>query len=259
MSKKTDNEYLYGINSIFSLITKNAGRRKIYEVFLNGSKKKGLRIQNIITEARNRNIEIIEVKPDRLDSLSFENASSQGIYARVSPYNYCDLEQYLDKENHSKGRLVILDGLTDVGNFGSIIRNCAAFNSEGIIIPKRRSVSINEKLSSISAGALEEIKVFRVVNIVRAIKQLKERGFWVYGTTLDITPQVKYLNDIDFTFPMALVFGSEDKGISRLARVNCDTMVSIRLSGTMQSLNVSVASGIILYRIQEQIEREHRQ
>ena len=259
MSKKTDNEYLYGINSIFSLITKNAGRRKIYEVFLNGSKKKGLRIQNIITEARSRNIEIIEVKPDRFDSLSFENASSQGIYARVSPYNYCDLAQYLNKKNHSKGRLVILDGLTDVGNFGSIIRNCAAFNSEGIIIPKRRSVSINEKLSSISAGALEEIKVFRVVNIVRAIKQLKERGFWVYGTTLDITPQVKYLNDIDFTFPMALVFGSEDKGISRLARVNCDTMVSIRLSGTMQSLNVSVASGIILYRIQEQIEREHRQ
>ncbi len=255
MDKKSIYEYLSGINSIFSLLTKNEGRRKIYEIILNRNRKKGLKIQNIITEARNKNIRIIELEPARFSSLSSENVNSQGICARVSPYNYCDLGQYLSEETLGKGRLVILDGVTDVGNFGSIIRNCSAFNFKGIIIPKRRSAAVNEKVSSISAGALEEIKVFRVVNIVRTIKKLKDRGFWIYGTTLNIAGDAEYLDEVDFTLPLALVLGSEDKGISRLAGANCDVMITIRLSGSMQSLNVSVASGIILYRIQEQIER----
>ena len=254
MNKSDRYEYLSGINSVFSLLTKNEGRRKIYEIILNRNRKKGLKIRDIITEARNKNIRIIELESARFNSLSSENVNSQGIYARVSPYNYCDLDQYLSKETQNKGKLVILDGVTDVGNFGSILRNCSAFNFEGIIIPKRRSAAINEKLSSISAGALEEVKVFRVVNIVRTIKELKDRGFWIYGTTLNMAGDVRYLDEIDFTLPLALVFGSEDKGISRLVDDNCDVMISIRLSGSMQSLNVSVASGIILYRIQEQIE-----
>ena len=255
MNKSDRCEYLSGINSVFSLLTKNEGRRKIYEIILNRNRKKGLKIRDIITEARNKNIRIIELESARFNSLSSENVNSQGIYARVSPYNYCDFDQYLSKETQNKGKLVILDGVTDVGNFGSIIRNCSAFNFEGIIIPKRRSAAINEKLSSISAGALEEVKVFRIVNIVRTIKELKDRGFWIYGTTLNMAGDVRYLDEIDFTLPLALVFGSEDKGISRLAGDNCDVMISIRQSGSMQSLNVSVASGIILYRIQEQIER----
>lgn len=255
MNKSDRCEYLSGINSVFSLLTKNEGRRKIYEIILNRNRKKGLKIRDIITEARNKNIRIIELESARFNSLSSENVNSQGIYARVSPYNYCDLDQYLSKETQNKGKLVILDGVTDVGNFGSIIRNCSAFNFGGIIIPKRRSAAISEKLSSISAGALEEVKVFRVVNIVRTMKELKDRGFWIYGTTLNMTGDIKYLDEIDFTLPLALVFGSEDKGISRLAGDNCDVMISIRQSGSIQSLNVSVASGIILYRIQEQIER----
>jgi 23S rRNA (guanosine2251-2'-O)-methyltransferase len=258
MVKEAGHEYLSGINPVFSLVTRNAGRRKIYKVFISSNKKKGSRVQGIISEARKRGIEIVETEPENLNKPASKNTISQGICAMVSPYNYYDLERYLSKENHDNKRLVILDGVTDVGNFGSIIRNCAAFDCEGIIIPKRRSVSINQKLSSISAGALEEIKVIRVINIVGAIKQLKKRGFWIYGTTLDLNPGVKYLNDIDFTFPLAVVFGSEDKGISRLAGVNCDVMVSIKLGGTIQSLNVSVASGIVLYRIQEQIERENQ-
>ena len=258
IDKKTGYEYLSGINPIFSLVTKNAGQRKIYEIILNRKRKKRPKIQNIITIAQNKNINITELEPDSFNGLSSENVNSQGICARVSPYNYGDLEQYLSKETCGKGRLVILDGVTDVGNFGSIIRNCNAFDFEGIIIPKRRSASINEKVSSISAGALEEIKVFRVVNIVRVIKELKNKGFWIYGTTLDMTLDVKSLDEVSFTLPLAIVLGSEDRGISRLAGVNCDIMISIRLSGSIQSLNVSVASGIILYRIQEQIERKDK-
>lgn len=255
MDQNRNFEYLYGINPVNSLLTINAGKRKIYQILVSRSRIKDSRISGILTEVEKKNIEIVEVDPVQFDKISSEDVNSQGICARVSPYNYNDLEQYLNKEAGGKSKLVILDGITDVGNFGSIIRNCNAFGFEGIIISERRSVALNERVSKISAGALEEVKIFRVVNIVRTLKELKNKGFWVYGTTLDTSPEVKYLDDVDFTFPLVLVFGSEDRGISRLVGENCDMMISIRLAGRMQSLNVSVASGIILYKVQEQIER----
>ncbi len=256
MDENINYEYISGISPVYSLIKVNAGNRKIYQIIINEKSKKDSRIQDILTEAGKRNINISGLEPARFSKLYSDNAHHQGICARVSPYNYCNLEQYMDKEVSSRSRLVILDGVTDVGNLGSIIRNCSAFAFEGIIIPKRRSVALNERVSRISAGAVEEVKIFRVVNIVRTIKELKNRGFWIYGTTLNITGDVKYIDEIDFTLPMALVLGSEDRGISRLVGASCDIMVSVKLGGRMQSLNVSVAGGIILYKIQEQIERE---
>ncbi|MBC8389782.1 MAG: 23S rRNA (guanosine(2251)-2'-O)-methyltransferase RlmB [Actinobacteria bacterium] len=257
MDKNVNYEYISGINPVYSLITRNAGNRKIYEIILNLSRKKDSKIQNILTEARKKNIEIVELESARFNSISPENINSQGVCARVSSYNYCNLDEYLNKKTDSESKLIVLDGVTDIGNFGSIIRNCNAFDFEGIIIPKRRSAALNERVSRISAGALEEIKIFRVVNIVRTLKELKNKGFWIYGTTLDITPEVKYFNEVNFTLPLALVLGSEDKGMSRLVSASCDIIISIKLSGRMQSLNVSVASGIILYKVQEQIEREN--
>ena len=255
MDQNKNYEYIYGINPVYSLITRNTGNRKIYQILVNKSRIKDSRINNILTEAGEKNIDIAELEPDRFESISSENVNSQGICARVSPYNYGDLERYLNKETGGESKLIVLDGITDVGNFGSIIRNCNAFDFGGIIIPERRSVALNERVSKISAGALEEVRVFRVVNIVRTLKELKNRGFWIYGTTLDMTPEVKYLDEVDFTLPLALVIGSEDRGIGRLVSANCDIMISIRLAGRMQSLNVSVASGIILYKVQEQIEK----
>lgn len=255
MDQNRNFEYLYGVNPVNSLLTINAGNRRIYQVLVSKSRIKDSRIRSILTEAEKRNIEIVEVNPVQFDKISSGDVSSQGISARVSPYNYNDLEGYLNKETGDKSKLIILDGITDVGNFGSIIRNCNAFGFEGIIIPERRSVALNERISKISAGALEEVKILRAVNIVRTLKELKDKGFWVYGTTLDMAPEVKYLDEVDFTFPLALVLGSENRGIGRLVSANCDIMISIRLSGRMQSLNVSVASGIILYKVQEQIER----
>lgn len=260
--KNKNHEYISGINSVCSLVTKNAGRRKIYRVIINSYRKKDSRIHNIITGLKRKNIEIKELSPEEFYDISDGAAGTQGILAVVSPYNYAELDDYLSSGEDgrippwkSKGRLVILDGVTDVGNFGSIIRNCSAFGFEGIIVSKRRSVALNERVSKISAGALEKVKVFRVVNIVRTIKKLKDTGFWIYGTTLDINPEVKYLEEVNFTFPMALVLGSEDKGMSRLVSNNCDIMITIKLSGGIQSLNVSVASGIILHKVQEQIEK----
>lgn len=258
--KNKNHEYISGINPVYSLVTENAGRRKIYRVIINSQKKKDSRIRNVIAGVKSKNIEIEELNPEEFYDISDGVAGVQGILAVVSPYNYAELDDYLTSEEagriprgKSKGRLVILDGVTDVGNFGSIVRNCSAFGFEGIIVSKRRSVALNERVSKISAGALEKVKVFRVVNTVRTIKKLKDTGFWVYGTTLDINPEVKYLEEIDFAFPMALVLGSEDKGMSRLVSDNCDIMITIKLSGGIQSLNVSVASGIILHKVQEQI------
>jgi 23S rRNA (guanosine2251-2'-O)-methyltransferase len=143
-----------------------------------------------------------------------------------------------------------------MGNFGSIIRNCRAFGFTGIIISKKRSVTLNRKVSKISAGALEGVSIFRVPNLAMTIKKLKSAGFWIYGTTLEKDTKVQGLGETDFVFPMALVMGSEDRGMSRIVAENCDVLVSIDLTGRMQSLNVSVASGIILHHIQEKYREE---
>ncbi len=253
MGKNISYEYLYGINPVYSLLTRNAGSRKIYEIILNKKRKSNLRIKNIIEKAVSKNIKVSELESGKFNEISNGDVYAQGIYARVSNYNYCNLEHYLNRSVNKNSKLLILDGVTDVGNFGSIIRNCCAFNFEGIVIQKRRSVALNERISKISAGTLEEVKIFKVTNIVRTLKELKNKGFWIYGTTLDITQEVKYISDVDFTLPIAVVFGSEDKGISRLVSKNCDFMVTVNLSGKIQSLNVSTASGIILYTIQEKV------
>ena len=256
MEKDKNCEYLFGINPVFSVIKKNSGKRKIYEIIISRSKKDP-RIQKIISEAKKRNIKVRETDRDgffKKFSIQEEAFKHKGVCAAVSPYNYYDLGGYLaNKEINAASRLAILDGVTDMGNFGSIVRNCSAFGFEGIIISKRRSVALNRDISKISAGALEEVKIFRVINIVNTINELKKHGFWIYGATLDTGPRVKYLNEVDFGFPLAAVLGSEDKGIGRLVEKNCDVLVSIRQTGRMQSLNVSVASGILFHAIQEKI------
>ncbi len=254
MNENKNYEYLFGINPVYSVIMKNSGRRKIYEINITGNIK-DLRMQKIISEARKKKIKVKEIGRDEFIKKYFskeDTFKSQGVCAVVSSYNYYDLDEYLARiDMNSKSSLAILDGVTDIGNFGSIARNCNAFGFEGIIITKRRSVSLNKKVSKISAGALEEVKIFREVNVVNLIRELKKHRFCIYGTTLDAGPGIKYINDADFELPLAVVLGSEDKGIGRLVEKNCDVMVSIKQTGKMQSLNVSVASGIIFHAIQE--------
>ncbi len=260
MNENKNYEYLFGINPVYSVIMKNSGRRKIYEINITGNIK-DLRMQKIISEARKKKIKVKEIGRDEFIkkySSKEDTFKSQGVCAVVSSYNYYDLGEYLEHiDMDARRSLVILDGVTDIGNFGSIARNCSAFGFEGIIIPKRRSVSLNNKVSKISAGALEEVKIFRVVNVVNSIRELKKYRFWIYGTTLDAGPGIKYINDADFELPLAVVLGSEDKGIGRLVEKNCDLMVSIKQTGKMQSLNVSVASGIIFHAIQEKTRGGH--
>ena len=250
-----DWELLYGINNINSLLAINSGKRKIYEIILNKNRRNSPRVKEIINKAGKRNILVKEL--DSKNFLSFINdklteeeiATTQGILAKVSSYNFYNLEQILETHSDKKRLFVILDEITDVGNFGSILRNCSVFGVDGVIISKNRSVDINRRVGKISAGALEEVKIFRVINIVKAIENLKEKGFWIYGTTLEIGSNVKLADEIEYSFPLAIVFGSEGKGIGRLVARNCDFMVRINMPGNMQSLNVSTAAGIMLYII----------
>ncbi|MBM3707429.1 MAG: 23S rRNA (guanosine(2251)-2'-O)-methyltransferase RlmB [Actinobacteria bacterium] len=258
-------DFLYGVNTIISLLDINSGRRKIYEIIINSSKLKTSRINEIIKKAGVKKIPIRYLNPgDFLNYLKTKTTiyatgeelqGSQGIIARVSQYSYYDLDYSLKNELKGKKNslLVILDGITDVGNFGSILRNCSAFAVDGIIISKNRCVQVNERVSKISSGALEELKIYRVVNTVKAIERLKEEGFWIYGTTAAKEPGVLSAGDINFTFPMAVVLGSEEKGIGHLIYKKCDFLITIETAGAMQSLNVSIASGIILYIIRNSV------
>ncbi len=246
-----DSEYLFGINTLNTLLEVNTGNRKIFEVMISAGRKKDKRIIDIINLAKKCNVPVRMMEDRDFKDLSGDRSNPQGIMAMASSYNSGNLDDYLEKEAGASSRLVILDGVTDVGNFGSIIRNCYAFGFDGIIISQNRSVPLNKMVSKISAGALEGIRIFKVSNIVKTIKKLKTAQFWIYGTTLTEDKRLEVLEKTDFTFPMALVMGSEDRGMSRLVSENCDVLVSIRLTGSMQSLNVSVASGIILHHIQE--------
>jgi len=244
-------EYIYGINAIIMLLEINAGHRKIYEIIISDRRKQDKRIQKILKLASEKEIKVKIAGEQDFKSFAGEEKSIQNIIARVSSYNTGDLDHYLENNIHPGLRLMMLDGITDIGNFGSIIRNCHSFGFDGIILAKKRSVALNRKVSNISAGALEGISIFRVINLTRTIKKLKTAGLWIYGTTLEKDKSVQDVNGTDFILPLVLVMGSEDKGMSRIVTNSCDVLVSIRLSGRMQSLNVSVASGIILYHIQE--------
>lgn len=261
-------ELLYGVNTILSLLKYNAGNRKIFEILINSKRRKSSRFREIISEASRNNIPLNE-----LDVKSFikilkncedkdipnEDSlpSDQGVIAIVSGYNYPDLDFDMETTLDENSILVILDGITDVGNFGSILRNCSAFGINGVIIPKKRSVEASPRLSKISSGALEEVKIYRVANVVRTIEKLKENRFWIYGTTLSKGNKIKDADKIEYLFPLSIVFGSEDRGMHLLVEKSCDFLIRIEMSGRMQSLNVATASGIFLY-ILRRFQENHK-
>jgi len=256
LGNNTKYEYLYGTNVIRSLLNVNAGNRKIKRILVSEGVYNRKKIADLLSIADKRGILVSRQSPDSLKEMSDDLlegkrlSGSQSIIAEVTPYNYSDLLHSLTKKVTGKEVFLMLDGVTDIGNFSSILRNCSAFGASGVIISKHRSASVNNRVSKISSGALEEVKIFMVKNLVKTITILKDYGFWIYGSTLakDIS---KDIGDTEFTFPMVLVLGNEEKGISRLVQKNCDVLVKIPQRGSMQSLNVSVATGIFLYNIQE--------
>ena len=199
--------------------------------------------KSIISMLNERHINIEYVSKFDIDKIVSGN--HQGIVLSVPDYKYCEIDELLVND---KPFIVILDHLEDPHNFGAIIRTCEAAGVDGIIIPKDRSVSVNSTVMKTSAGALNNMKICMVTNLNRCIDELKDKGIWIVGT--DMTDSVSY-DSVDYDMPVAIIIGSEGFGISRLVREKCDFVVNIPMKGKVNSLNASVAAGILIYKIFE--------
>ncbi len=209
-------------------------------------------IQKIIGIAKEKGIPIQYVERQKIEQLS-ETHAHQGVLAYVAAYEYADIEDML-KKAEDKGEspfLIILDEITDPHNLGSVIRTANAAGAHGIIIPKRRSVGLTAVVAKTSAGALEYVPVAKVSNIAQTIEGLKAKGIWVIGADME-GEQTYYKADLMGN--IALVIGSEGKGIGRLIKEKCDYLVNIPMKGEVGSLNASVAASIIIYEVMRQRE-----
>ncbi|MBE6043344.1 MAG: 23S rRNA (guanosine(2251)-2'-O)-methyltransferase RlmB [Clostridium thermopalmarium] len=207
-------------------------------------------ISKIMAIAREKNIVIKEVDRKKLDSMSATGVH-QGVMAIVTPYKYYSIDDILDyaDKKGEKPFIVILDEIEDPHNLGSIIRTAETCGVHGIIIPKRRNVGITPTVYKTSAGAIEYMRVAKVGNVNKAIDMIKERGVWVYGADMD---GEAYCYQTDFSGAVALVIGSEGRGISKLTKEKCDGLVKIPMVGNITSLNASVAAGIMMYEVLKQ-------
>ena len=234
-----------GRNPIIEALKNN---RSIEKIMVNKASKEGS-IKKILAMAKENKVIIQEVDRHKLDEMS-ESHAHQGVIAITSDYRYYDLDEILEipKERGEDPVFIILDGITDPHNLGSIIRTADAVGAHAVIIPKRRSVQITPIVAKASAGAVEYLPVCKVTNIVNTIKTLKENGLWI--AAVDMDGQTFYQQNLGG--PLGLVVGSEGEGISRLVKQNCDFTVSMPMSGNVTSLNASVAGGILLYEVYRQ-------
>lgn len=204
-------------------------------------------IIKIISMARERNIPIIEVDKRRLDSMS-NNNRHQGVIAYVTPYRYQEIADILKiaEDREEKPFILILDEIEDPHNLGSIVRTAELSGVHGVVIPKRRSVGVNSTVYKTSVGAVNHMAIAKVTNIARVIDELKETGIFVYGADMQ---GETLCYDTNFSGGVALVIGNEGKGLSRLVKEKCDGIVSIPMVGKVNSLNASVAAGILMYEV----------
>ena len=180
-----------------------------------------------------------------------KNENYQGVIAIVPPFEYCEIEDILDraKKLNEDPFILILDGIEDPHNLGSIIRTAETAGVHGIIIPKRRAASVNSTVNKVSAGAVQYMKIARVTNITDAIGKLKENGLWICGTDINTD---KYYYNQDLTGPLGIVIGNEGSGMSEKVKKNCDFLVKIPMKGKITSLNASVSTGIVIYEVVKQ-------
>ena len=200
--------------------------------------------REIVQLARENHIVVQEVEKIRLDELAHNH---QGLVAFASAYQYSTLEAMLEEAaaKNEDPFLILLDGVTDPHNLGAIIRSAECVGAHGVIVPERRSVGLTPAAVKASAGAVEHMKVARVVNLSRTIEELKERNIWTYALDMDGVDYEK----VNFKGGVALVVGSEGEGVSRLVVEHCDQKVSLPMAGHIDSLNASVAAGIMMYRV----------
>jgi 23S rRNA (guanosine2251-2'-O)-methyltransferase len=235
---------IFGVNPVLEAL--RAATRPIQEITV-ADGARDARLRDLIELARAQDIPVHHAPRTSLDRMT-GNARHQGVVARVAAARYADAESLLDsvmsRAEEVAPMFVILDGVEDPHNLGAVLRTAECAGLDGVFIPERRAAGLTDTVAKASAGAVEHVAVARVTNLSRLIDQLKERNVWVIGAAADA--RMNY-TEWDWTRASALVMGSEGAGLHRLVRERCDALVKIPVLGHIESLNVSVATGVILY------------
>lgn len=238
-------DLIYGRNACLEAL--NTG--KVEELYIQKGNLKGS-IEKVIGRAKNKNVVIKTVDKKTLDNMA-NGEVHQGVIALISSFEYSSVDDILKeaKNRNEDPFIVILDEIEDPHNLGAIIRSSETAGVHGVIIPKRRSASINSTVYKSSAGACNYLKVAKVTNINRTIDELKEKNIFVYGTDGDAK---NYYNKTNLTGPIAIVIGNEGNGISMQIKKNCDELIKIPMRGKITSLNASNACAIVCYEVLRQ-------
>ncbi|PTL38482.1 23S rRNA (guanosine(2251)-2'-O)-methyltransferase RlmB [Alkalicoccus saliphilus] len=235
-------DYVAGKNPVIEALK---GERTVHKVLIAEGTTKG-QVQQVMKLCRDKKVQVQNVPKKKLDQIA--GAHHQGVLAYIAAFEYAEVDELFDRAE-ARGELpfiLILDELEDPHNLGSILRTADASGAHGVIIPKRRSVSLTATVAKASAGAIEYVPVARVTNIAKTMDELKDRGLWFVGT--DAKGSQDY-REVDFDMPTGIVIGSEGKGMSRLVREKCDFLVQIPLLGKVTSLNASVAASLLMYEV----------
>jgi 23S rRNA (guanosine2251-2'-O)-methyltransferase len=235
---------IYGINAV-----REAIRARPVEYVLAAEGQRGPRVGEIIEACRAAGVSLRFAPRPALDRAA-GTARHQGVVAICAARAYDDLETLV--RSGERPLLVVLDGVEDPANLGAVVRTAVAAGSSGLIIPERRAAGLSPAVARAAAGALEYAKIARVTNLVRTLLELKKQSIWVYG--FETAAEKSYL-DLDYTGACALVLGGESRGVHRLVREACDELARISLHGPVESLNVSVAAGVVLYEAARQRSR----
>lgn len=239
-------DQIEGRNSVIELLKSGKDINKLY---IQKGEKHGS-ITEIIKLARKNKVVISEIDKMKLDKMS-QTHTHQGVIAVVPPYEYCDVDEILEVARQKKEDpfILILDEIEDPHNLGSIIRTAECSGVHGIIIPKRRSATVNSTVNKTSAGATQYMKIARVNNLNETINYLKERNIWIYGTD---AKGAAYYDEQDYKGGVGIVIGSEGFGMNRLVKENCDFLIKIPMKGNINSLNASVSAAIVMYEVMKQ-------
>ncbi len=229
--------FIYGKNPIFEALRAHKPIHKIYV-------QRDIKDKKIVDLAREKGIRVEYKEKTYLDKIT--GATHQGYVCEIDDFEYVEVEELLQ---NPKPFVVILDGIEDPHNLGAILRVCDCCGVDGVIIAKNRSAKVNSTVFKTSAGAAEHVKVAMVTNINQTISELKDKGLWIVGTDLDTETE---FTKSDLNIPLALVIGSEGFGLRKQVRKSCDFLVKIPMFGEVNSLNASVACGVVAYEVVRQ-------
>lgn len=244
--KQQYEDQVEGRNAVLELLESG---KDINKIFITKGERHGS-IYKIIAMAKENKVIIVEKEKRQMEEMA-QTQNYQGVIAMVPPFEYCEVEDILQeaKKREEEPFVLILDGIEDPHNLGSIIRTAETAGIHGIIIPKRRAAMVNSTVNKVSAGAVQHMKIARVTNISDTIEILKKEGLWICGTDINTST---YYYDQDLTGAIGIVIGNEGNGISQKVKKNCDFLVKIPMKGKITSLNASVSTGIIIYEAVKQ-------